>query len=88
MRCFPQSYVEMGAKEHANDCERGLGRIKQQRAKLSRAKTFAFGQCSPATDDSPIASNRNCSDLMMGLDISVDQHIDAPRLHARRMASY
>ena len=88
MRCFPQNYVEMGAKEHANACERGLGRIKQQRAKLSRAKTFAFGQCSPAADDSPTASNRQCSDLMMGLDISVDPHLEARRFHARRMASY
>lgn len=88
LRCFPQNYVEMGAKEHANACERGLGRIKQQRAKLSRAKTFAFGQCSPAADDSPTASNRQCSDLMMGLDISVDHYLEAGRFHSRRMASY
>lgn len=87
MRCFPQNYVEMGAKEHANACERGLGRIKQQRAKLSRAKTFAFGQCSPAADDSPTASNQQSDDMMMGLDIWVDQPFDA-RFHARRMASY
>ncbi|KAI9754054.1 MAG: hypothetical protein M4579_004874 [Chaenotheca gracillima] len=42
-RCFPQNYVEMGAKEHANTCEREMGKLRQ-RAKLSRAQTFAFGQ--------------------------------------------
>lgn len=89
LRCFPQNYVEMDAKEHVTACERGLGRMKQQRAKLSRAQTFAFGQHNQPMDDSPTAPNRQCSSLIMGMDISIDQHLDsANRLLSRRMASY
>jgi M-phase inducer tyrosine phosphatase len=44
LRCIPQNYVEMASKEHANACERGLGKIKQQRVKLGRAQTFAFAR--------------------------------------------
>ncbi|MCJ1468833.1 cell division cycle- protein [Pseudocyphellaria aurata] len=88
-RCFPQNYVEMAAKEHANACERGLGKIKQQRTKLSRAQTFAFGDHTLPMDDSPTAPNRQCSStLMMGMEISVDRHLDSGRLPSRRMASY
>ncbi|KAF1810781.1 Rhodanese-like protein [Eremomyces bilateralis CBS 781.70] len=42
-RCVPQSYVEMGSKEHERACERGMDRLRQ-RKKLSRAQTYAFGQ--------------------------------------------
>lgn len=42
-RCFPQNYVEMDAKEHAYTCEREMGRLRQNRTKMGRAKTFAFG---------------------------------------------
>jgi M-phase inducer tyrosine phosphatase len=87
LRCFPQNYVEMAAKEHANACERGLGKIKQQRVKLGRAQTFAFGQHNQPTNDSPTTSNRHCSP-MMGMDGSMDRHPDPQRLHSRRMASY
>lgn len=88
-RCFPQNYVEMAAKEHANACERGLGKIKQQRTKLGRAQTFAFGEHNQPMDDSPTAPNRQCSSsLMMGMEISVDRHLDLRRLPSRRMASY
>lgn len=41
--CFPQSYKRMDAEEHAEDCERGMAKVKR-RAKLSRAQTYAFGQ--------------------------------------------
>ena len=56
-RCYPQNYVEMGAKEHAFTCEREMGKLKQTR-KLSRAQTFAFGQHGQPMDDSPTAPNR------------------------------
>ncbi|KAF2455336.1 hypothetical protein BDY21DRAFT_289684 [Lineolata rhizophorae] len=56
MRCFPQNYVEMGSKEHEQDCERGMGRLRH-RSKLHRAQTFAFGshqlQQQQGHDDSP-----------------------------------
>lgn len=89
LRCFPPNYVEMGAKEHASACERGLGRIKQQRGKLSRAQTFAFGQRDHSTADSPTAPSRQCtSSVMMGMDIS-PRHLDSTRrLSSRRVASY
>lgn len=77
----------MNDKEHAGACERGLGRIKQQRpkAKLGRAQTFAFGQ-----SESPTAANRqsNMSDFVMGMDISVDLNMSSFRAPNRRMASY
>ena len=87
-RCFPQNYVEMAAKEHVNACERGLGRIKQQRAKLSRAQTFAFGQHGQQIDDSPTASGRQCSPLMTGMDIAVDDQTVSRRMASRRMVSF
>ncbi len=46
LRCFPQNYVEMEAKEHAQACERGLGKVKQ-RSKLMRAQTFALVSIHP-----------------------------------------
>jgi M-phase inducer tyrosine phosphatase len=70
LRCFPQNYVEMAAKEHEAACERGLGKVKQ-RTKLMRAQTFAFGQHSPSVDSSPTAMGRSridSDDLDMGLD--------------------
>lgn len=71
-RCFPQNYVEMDAKEHADACELGMGKVKQQqRAKLTRAQTFAFGQHSPSVDSSPTAMGRsrvNDVDMDLGLD--------------------
>ncbi len=89
LRCFPQSYVEMDAKEHVTACERGLGRMKQQRAKLSRAQTFAFGQHNQPMDDSPTAPNRQYSSLITGMDISIVQPLDSvQRLLSGRMASY
>ncbi|KAK5078491.1 m-phase inducer phosphatase [Lithohypha guttulata] len=56
-RCFPQNYVQMLAQEHADACEVGMGKVKQQqRTKLVRAQTFAFGQHSPSIDSSPTAA--------------------------------
>ena len=86
-RCSPQNYVEMGAKEHATACERGLGRIKQQRGKLCRAQTFAFGQ-HQTLEDSPTACSRQVDSSVLGMDISMDHTMDARRMLSRRMASY
>ena len=71
-RCFPQSYVEMGAKEHEFACERGLGKVKQ-RSKLVRAQTFAFGQhSSPQMEDSPTAPSRmRKADSAMEMDLGL-----------------
>ncbi|KAL8744492.1 MAG: hypothetical protein Q9190_003271 [Brigantiaea leucoxantha] len=87
-RCCPQSYVEMAAKEHATACERGLGRIKQQRAKLSRAQTFAFGQHNQPPEDSPTACNKQPHTLMLDLDIALSNTTDSRRWLSKRMASY
>lgn len=87
-RCFPQNYVEMAAKEHENACERGLGKIKQQRAKLGRAQTFAFGQGNHPVDNSPTAPNRQCGPLMVGMEIAADDNPGYHRMLSRRMASY
>jgi M-phase inducer tyrosine phosphatase len=87
-RCFPQNYVEMDAKEHAYTCEREMGRLRNSRAKLSRAQTFAFGQHGQI-DDSPTAPNRSKTingDLMM-TDMS-SLMLGHDRGHARRMVSY
>lgn len=87
-RCFPQNYVEMDAKEHAYACEREMGRLRQNRAKLGRAQTFAFGQLGDQRmDDSPTASNNRSNrddDIMM--DSSPMPGHD--RINNRRMASY
>ncbi|KAI9844141.1 MAG: cell division cycle- protein [Thelocarpon superellum] len=85
-RCFPQNYVEMDAKEHANTCEREMGRLRQ-RTKLSRAQTFAFGQHSAPSDDSPTNGSKIGGGRMMGMDL-VDPSSHPLRSPARRMASY
>ena len=87
-RCFPQNYVEMAAKEYENACEQGLGKIKQQRAKLCRAKTFAFGQQNQSIDDSPTGASRQCRNLMMGMDIEANANSGARQFISRRMLSY
>lgn len=71
LRCYPQNYVEMHAKEHVLDCERGLGKVKQ-RSKLVRAQTFAFGQHSPSVDSSPTAMGRRTLDSDMDLDMGLE----------------
>lgn len=98
IRCFPQNYVEMNDKAHVTACERGLGRIKQQRGKLGRAQTFAFGQHSQDAHESPLALNKQCNgfattvDISMDIDMSMDLSLEetpiAKRGNARRMASF
>lgn len=43
-RCFPQAYTAMNAVGHEDSCEREMDKLRAQRGKLSRAKTYAFGQ--------------------------------------------
>ncbi len=88
-RCFPQNYVEMAAKEHAQACERGLGKVKQ-RSKLQRAQTYAFGQHGSMQDSSPTAPGRESMGSLSSLmDIDVTMACGSPgRLRATRMASY
>ena len=79
----------MNAKEHENACERGLGRIKQQRAKLGRAQTFAFGQQQQynSLNDSPTAPNLGGMDVMMGMDITTNHPFDIRRAHTKRAST-
>ncbi|KAI1117952.1 rhodanese-like domain-containing protein [Nemania sp. NC0429] len=84
-RCYPQAYVEMDAKEHANTCERELGKLQQKRKGIGRAKTFAFGHHEPLTFDSPTAPGRgrpNPNANMLGSPILGDYR------SPRRMVSY
>ncbi|OXV11298.1 hypothetical protein Egran_00942 [Elaphomyces granulatus] len=87
--CYPQNYVEMSSKEHEYACERGLSRVKQ-RSKLSRAKTFAFGQQSPQMEDSPTGRCRsNCSiDRDLRPESPFGDMSGSTRLAGRRMLSY
>lgn len=87
-RCYPQNYVEMADKKHENACERGLGRIKQQRSKLCRAQTFAFGQHGEQVDDSPTAPGRQSNTLISGMDIATDQGSVSRRMQSRRLVSF
>ena len=87
-RCYPQEYVQMGAKEHEDACERGLGRIKQQRTKLSRAQTYAFGQSIRIDDSSPTAAGRQCGPFTAVPDLSIPLGKYSNYLESKRMLSY
>ncbi|KAI2472394.1 Rhodanese-like protein [Annulohypoxylon bovei var. microspora] len=87
-RCHPQAYVAMGAEEHANTCEREMGKLQQKRKGLGRAKTFAFGHRDSMVDASPTAPARRYeheSPIMM---IGNSPILGNNRSPARRMASY
>ncbi|KAF2711641.1 Rhodanese-like protein [Pleomassaria siparia CBS 279.74] len=89
-RCFPQNYLRMDAKEHENDCERGMNKLRQ-RSKLNRAQTFAFGQESCQMEDSPTAAGRSRSGtvLTLGGDDNLNPSFNLGRIGTtRRMASY
>lgn len=85
-RCYPQNYLRMDAKEHEQSCERGLNKLKQ-RAKLSRAQTFAFGQHSCQMEDSPTALGRTKSGGNI-FSLSGDDCHPGRIGATRRMASY
>lgn len=83
-RCFPQNYVEMDAKEHERACEQGLNKIRQRsKSKLSRAKTFAFGERMGKILESPSRCNTGSKD-----EDDVDMLSGSRFPAARRMASY
>ncbi|KAI1382484.1 hypothetical protein F4677DRAFT_27002 [Hypoxylon crocopeplum] len=87
-RCYPQAYVAMGAEEHANTCEREMGKLQQKRKGLGRAKTFAFGNRDSMAEASPTAPMRrheHQSPIMM---IGNSPILGNNRSPARRMASY
>ena len=87
-RCFPQEYVEMAAKEHEAACERGLGRIKQQRTKLGRAQTFAFGQHDRGDESSPTAAGRQCGPVTATSDLLLRPDDHLRHWQSKRMLSY
>ncbi|KAK7730006.1 m-phase inducer phosphatase [Cytospora paraplurivora] len=89
LRCYPQSYVEMDAAEHANTCEKKMDRLRQARKGLGRAQTYAFGQREHDTSfpNSPTAAYReSCDDSPLQLGDSPSPGCD--RSHSKRMASY
>lgn len=91
-RCFPQNYVEMDAKEHAYTCEREMGRLRQNRTKLSRAHTYAIGQHGQI-DDSPTAPSRSkSSGSMLTTEMTSSPMMSSPIFYdrgtPRRQVSY
>ncbi|KAI1001646.1 M-phase inducer phosphatase [Podosphaera aphanis] len=82
-RCFPQNYVEMDDKEHAYTCEREMGRLRQNRAKFSRAQTYAFGQAQ--LEESPTAPTKCRNTIRNDMAIS---GVTSPVPCGRRLVSY
>ncbi|KAF2007784.1 M-phase inducer phosphatase-like protein [Amniculicola lignicola CBS 123094] len=87
IRCFPQNYLKMDAKEHENACERGMNKLRQ-RTKLNRAQTFAFGQQLCQIEDSPTAVGRSRSGGILTLGGGNDTFSIGRIGATRRMASY
>lgn len=87
-RCHPQAYVAMGAEEHANTCEREMGKLQQKRKGLGRAKTFAFGHRDSMVDASPTAPERHREHQSPIMMIGNSPILGNNRSPARRMASY
>lgn len=89
--CRPQAYVEMHAEEHANTCERELGKLQQKRKGLGRAKTFAFAPREPMVYASPTApprAQRGSSHMSPCMMLGNSPILGNDRSPARRMASY
>lgn len=76
-RCYPQAYTQMNAAGHEDTCEREMDKIRQ-RGKLSRAKTYAFGQGLDTIQDSPTGVQRSYSSFIAG----------STQAYTRRMASH
>lgn len=89
-KCYPQNYVEMNDQRHEQACERGMAKVKQNRQRLFRNQTFAFGQNHDEMEDSPTALGRGSigprsqSTFAVGSDVAegIGQSFQ------RRMASY
>lgn len=89
--CYPQAYVAMGAEEHANTCEREMGKLQQKRKGLKglgRAKTFAFGSREPMVDASPTGPSRASCHQSPSMMLGNSPILGMERSPARRMASY
>ncbi|KAI9710489.1 MAG: cell division cycle- protein [Bogoriella megaspora] len=92
-RCQPQQYVGMSDKGHEDACEKGMSKVRQQRAKLNRAQTFAFGEHNQL-EDSPVPSSRFTVPTLGSLGMASDTSLilespsDLRRGHTRRMVSY
>ena len=90
-RCFPQNYVEMNDQRHEMACERGMAKVKQQRQKLFRNQTFAFGQNHEDCDmeDSPTAQGRGLgARTHSAFSVGADVAEGIGQSYQRRMASY
>ncbi|CAK3910571.1 M-phase inducer phosphatase [Lecanosticta acicola] len=90
-RCFPQNYVEMSDQRHEMACERGMAKVKQQRHKLFRNQTFAFGQNHEDCDmeDSPTALGRGLGPrTQSAFSVGNDLAEGIGQSFQRRMASY
>jgi M-phase inducer tyrosine phosphatase len=84
-KCYPQNYVEMNDQRHEMACERGMAKVKQNRQKLFRNQTFAFGQADDCMEDSPTGLGaRTHSAFTIGPDIAEGIGMS----FQRRMASY
>lgn len=86
-RCYPQAYVEMDAEEHANTCERELGKLQQKRKGMGRAKTYAFGHHEPMMFESPTAPGRSAARPSQNM-IGNSPILGDYRSPGRRMISY
>ena len=88
-KCCPQNYVEMNDQRHEQACERGMAKVKQQRQKLFRNQTFAFGQAHDEMEDSPTAQGRTMGARSHST-FDIGQAIAAGlgQSFVRRMASY
>lgn len=92
-KCQPQNYVEMSDLRHEQACERGMARVKQQRQKLFRNQTFAFGQSSDVDcmEDSPTQHPTRaglCQRSQSTFEVGPDLAVGIGEKFQRRMASY
>lgn len=88
-KCYPENYVEMNDHRHEQACEQGMAKVKQQRQKLFRHQTFAFGQGHDDLDDSPTAAGRNMGSRSRStFDVGNNIAAGIGQSFARRMASY
>ena len=90
-KCEPQNYVEMNDQRHEQACERGMAKVKQQRQKLFRHQTFAFGQGAhdDIMEDSPTAQGRSMAARSVStFDVGHNIIGAIGQSFSRRMASY
>ena len=71
-RCFPQSYVEMVAKEHVLDCERGARESKTEVEACPSSDVCVWSTFSSSVDSSPTAMSRSRPDRDTDMDLGLD----------------